>query len=108
MMERISRIVDILDENKGERIESFNLEESDYFVDYVVICTGLNQRHNEALLDFLKAGLKPEEEFVNVESSDGWVVVDLGDMLIHIMTEEYRELYKLELFLEDFEKRVRR
>jgi ribosome silencing factor RsfS/YbeB/iojap len=103
LKERIEKIAKILDENKGENIEHFDLVGSDYFVDGVVVCTGLNQRHNEALLDFLKRGLKPEEEFIHVEVSDGWVVIDLGDMLIHIMTKEYRELYRLEEFLKEFE-----
>ncbi|EJF05848.1 uncharacterized Iojap-like protein [Thiovulum sp. ES] len=105
MKERIEKIAKILDENKGENIESFDLFESDYFVDGVVIATGLNEKHNEALLDFLKTGLKPEEEFLHVEVSDGWVVADLGDVLIHLMTEEYRKLYKLEDFLQEFEAR---
>jgi len=97
---RANKIISILDENKGENIEVFDLVDSDYFVDEVVIATGLNERHNEALLNFLKEGLKPDEEFLNVEISDGWVVIDLGDILIHIMIEEYRKLYNLEDFLE--------
>ncbi len=107
MKERIEKIVKILDENKGEEVEFFNVQNSDYFVDGVLICTGLNERHNEALLDFLKSNLKPEEEFLHVEISDGWIVADLGDILIHIMTEEYRKLYKLEKFLEEFAKNGR-
>jgi ribosome silencing factor RsfS/YbeB/iojap len=105
LQDRIEKIRKILDENKGENIEGFDLRESDYFVEGVVVCTGLNERHNEALLDFLKTGLKPEEEFLHVEVSDGWIVADLGDMLIHLMTEEYRKLYKLENFLAEFEAR---
>jgi ribosome silencing factor RsfS/YbeB/iojap len=105
MESRISKIAEILDQNKGEEIESFDLRGSDYFVDFVVIVTSLGDRHNEALLDYLKAGLKPEETFVNVEISDGWVVVDLGDILIHIMTDSYRKLYNLEEFLSEFQKR---
>jgi ribosome silencing factor RsfS/YbeB/iojap len=97
---RANKIISILDENKGENIEVFDLVDSDYFVDEVIIATGLNERHNEALLNFLKEGLKPDEEFLNVEISDGWVVIDLGDILIHIMIEEYRKLYNLEDFLE--------
>jgi len=97
---RTNKIISILDENKGENIEVFDLVDSDYFVDEVIIATGLNERHNEALLNFLKEGLKPDEEFLNVEISDGWVVIDLGDILIHIMIEEYRKLYNLEDFLE--------
>ena len=98
---RTNKIISIIDKNKGENIEVFNLVDSDYFVDEVIIATGLNERHNEALLTFLKEGLKPDEEFLNVEISDGWIVIDLGDILIHIMIEEYRKLYNLEDFLKE-------
>jgi ribosome-associated protein len=105
MEKRVEKIIEILDSNKGENIETFDLKDSDYFVDYVVIATGLGERHNEALLDFLKGGLKPEESFIHVEISDGWVVADLGDILIHIMTSKYREMYNLEEFLSEFQKK---
>ena len=104
MENRISKIIDVLDRNKAEDIESFNLEETDYFVSAVVIATGLGERHNEALLNFMKTELKPEEAFVNVEISDGWVVVDLGDILVHIMTDSYRKLYDIKDFLVKFGK----
>jgi ribosome-associated protein len=108
MENRIAKIVEILDRNKGEHIEKFDLRNSDYFVDYVVIATSLGERHNDALVDFLKSGLKPEESFNHVESSDGWVVADLGDILIHIMTEKHRNLYDLDSFLQEFEKKGRK
>lgn len=102
MNNRIEKIIDILDKNKGEEIEVFSLEDSDYFVSTVIIATGLGDRHNYALLDYLKKGLKPEEEFLNIDISDGWIVIDLGDILIHIMTDEHRKLYNLESFLQEF------
>jgi ribosome silencing factor RsfS/YbeB/iojap len=104
MQDRIEKISQILDKNKAENIEVFDLIDKGYFVDTVIIATSLNERHNEALLDFLKKGLKPEEDFNNVETSDGWIVIDLGDILIHIMTEEYREKYHLDQFLKEFGK----
>jgi len=101
---RIKKIIDVLDMNKAENIESFDLQDTEYFVSAVVLATGLGERHNEALLNFMKTALKPEESFVNVEISDGWVVVDLGDILVHIMTDAYRKLYQLESFLDEFGK----
>jgi len=104
MKDRLLKIVEVLDKNKAENIETFDLYDTEYFVSAVVIATGLGERHNEALLNFMKTALKPEEDFVNVEISDGWVVVDLGDILVHIMTSSYRELYRIEDFLEKFGK----
>ncbi len=100
MHKRIEKISHVLDKNKAEAIEVFDLKERDYFVDTVIIASSLGTRHTEALLDHLKRELKPEEEFLGVDISDEWIVVDLGDILIHIMTPEYRIKYDMEAFLD--------
>jgi len=104
MNERIEKIVKILDDKKAMDIESFDLKESDYFTDAVVIATTMGQKHGFALLDELKKKLKPEETFLFVDESDDWIVIDLGDILIHLMSEEYRAKYQLEEFLKEFKK----
>jgi len=105
MKERIEKIVTILDDKKALDIESFDTKESDYFTDAVVIATTMGEKHGYALLNELKSKLKPEEEFLAIEESDDWTVIDLGDILIHLMSEEYRAKYKLEEFLEKYGKR---
>ncbi len=99
MQERLEKISHVLDKNKAESIEVFDLRERDYFVDYVIIATSLGERHTQALLDYLKKDLKPAEDFLGVDISDEWIVVDLGDILVHIMASEYRNKYDLESFL---------
>ncbi len=99
MLKRIENITHVLDKHKAEAIEAFDLRERDYFVDYVIIASSLGSRHTEALLDHLRKELKPAEKFLYVDESDEWIVVDLGDILIHIMTPEYRIKYDMESFL---------
>jgi ribosome-associated protein len=101
MNPRIEKISSILDMNKAENIETFELIGSDYFADYVVLASSLGERHTIALLDHLKRGLKPAEEFLYVDESGDWVAIDLGDILIHILTPQYRLKYDLESFLKD-------
>ncbi len=101
MNPRIEKISSILDMNKGENIEVFELIGSDYFADYVILASSLGERHTIALLDHLKRGLKPQEEFLYVDESGDWVAIDLGDILIHILTPAYREKYDLESFLKE-------
>ncbi|QOY54283.1 ribosome silencing factor [Candidatus Sulfurimonas marisnigri] len=101
MQNRIERITTVLDTNKAEGIEVFDLREKNYFVDYAIIASSLGSRHTTALLDHLKTGLKEEETFNNVDESGDWIVIDLGDILIHIMTPEYRVKYDMETFLSD-------
>lgn len=104
MLNRIEKITSVLDKNKAEAIEVFDLQGKDYIVDYAIIASSLGQKHTLALLDHLKKELKPEEKFNNVDESGDWVVVDLGDILIHIMTPEYRVKYDMETFLTELSK----
>ena len=99
MQNRIENITSVLDKNKAEAIEVFDLRDKNYFVDYAIIASSLGTKHTVALLDHLKKDLKPAEKFNFVDESGDWVVIDLGDILIHIMTPEYRTKYDMETFL---------
>ena len=102
MDERIDRIVSFLDSKKAEEIESFNLENVDYLAKRVVIANSLGAKHSASLATQLKVELKPlGEDFLHVDESEDWVVIDLGDILIHIMTTEARQMYSLEDFLSE-------
>ena len=100
MDQRIENIVKLLDEKKAENIQAIDMKNKEYFVDSVIIATTMGSKHGFALLDYLKAKLKEtKESFLNIEQSDEWIVMDLGDMLIHLMSAEYRTRYNLEEFL---------
>lgn len=100
MQKRIEAIVKILDEKKAEAIEVFDMSDRDYFVKQVVIATTMAERHALSLTDDLKEKLKPTgEQFLGIESSGEWVVCDLGDILIHLMSSEYRAKYNIEELL---------
>jgi ribosome-associated protein len=59
-------------------------------------------RHGFALLDHLKEKLKPAgEQFFGIDEGEDWIVVDLGDILIHLMSQEYRARYQMDQFLEE-------
>lgn len=100
--QRIDNIVKILDDNKAEEIEVFNLEEADYIAKRVVIANSLNAKHTIALADHLKRELKAQgDAFLASDMSDEWAVADLGDILIHVMVPQYRQRYSLETFLSE-------
>jgi len=66
----------------------------------VVIANAISSKHAAALADYLKKELKPlGEVFAHIDESEEWVVVDLGDILIHLMTSESRQNYNIEEFL---------
>ncbi|MDR1007892.1 MAG: ribosome silencing factor [Campylobacteraceae bacterium] len=100
MDNRLSFIMNLLEEKKADGVQVFDMKNSDYFVDYVVVATTMGERHGLSLLDFLKAELKKNgEQILNIESSSEWIVVDLADILVHLLTPEFRAKYNLEEFL---------
>jgi len=104
-MERIKKIKELLDEKKALDIVDYDVKNNDYFVDYVIVATTMANKHGAALLDHLKKNLKPlGETFLGVDESDDWILIDLGDMLIHLMSEEYRAKYQMDKFLQDLKK----
>ncbi len=108
-MDRIARIKELLEEKKALDVMDYDLKNSDYFVDYVIVATTMADKHAQALLDYLKKTLKPMgENFLGVDSSDDWTVIDLGDILIHLMSEEYRAKYQMDKFLEEIKTRLKR
>ncbi|NPA87954.1 ribosome silencing factor [Caminibacter pacificus] len=107
-MDRIAKIKELLDEKKALDIMDYDLRDTDYFVDYVVVATTMADKHAKALLDHLKKTLKPlGEEFLGVDESDDWTVIDLGDILIHLMSEEYRAKYQMDEFLKEIKGKLR-
>lgn len=102
VQERAERIVMFLDEKKADELELFNLDEVDYIAKRVIMANAISTKHAAALADQLKKEFKPlGEEFLHIDESDEWVVVDLGDILIHIMTSEARQTYSIEEFLSE-------
>ena len=109
MENRNAKIVFALSEKKAEDIQVFDMRNKDYFVDSVVIATTMGERHGLSLLDHLKTELKGAGEvFLNVDADNNWTVIDMGDILIHLMTPEYRAKYNLEVFLKEREMEMRR
>jgi len=109
MDNRIEKIVFALSEKKAEDIQVFDMRNKDYFVNRVVIATTMGERHGLSLLDYLKTELKGAGEiFLNVDADDNWTVIDMGDILIHLMTPAYRVKYNLELFLKQREEEMKK
>lgn len=102
MQNRINQITQILDTKKAEDIEVIDMSSRDYIAKFVIIATTLNPRHGSSLKDELSNTLKPlGEKFLGTEESDEWVVIDLGDILIHLMSQNYRAKYNIEEFLNE-------
>lgn len=102
LQERVERIVKLLDSKKAEEIEIFDLGNVDYIAKQVIIANSLGGKHTQALYDNMKEELKPlGESFYGADESDEWIVADLGEIMVHLMTPNYRQRYNLEEFLKE-------
>ncbi|MEC5342200.1 ribosome silencing factor [Brenneria populi] len=92
-------VIDKIDDLKGQDIVALNVQGKSSITDYMIICTGTSTRHVASIADHVvqasrAAGLIPFG--VEGENVADWVVVDLGDVMVHVMQEESRQLYELE------------
>jgi ribosome-associated protein len=91
--------VAVLEDAKAQDIQVIDLSERSSFADYMVIASGTSSRQVKAMADRLvqraKArGIKP----LGVEGAEDaeWVLVDLADVIVHVMQPRTRAFYNLE------------
>jgi ribosome-associated protein len=93
------RAVEAASEKQATDIVMLDMRGICTFADYFVICSGDTQRQIEAICEEIdevmgREGIAPNSR----EGADdsGWILMDFGDVIIHIFTETEREFYKLE------------
>ncbi len=92
-------VVAKLDSGKADKITVLDLKGKSTLADYMVIASGTSSRHVLALVHNLAEDLKKKgiKSMSDGESGDGtWVVLDLGDIIVHIFNPEARNHYALE------------
>jgi len=92
-------ILTSLDRHKAENIVSIDLTGKSDFADRMVIASGTSGRHIGSLADRVVEALKKAGyDHVPVEGQEGcdWVLVDAGDIVVHIFRPEIRSYYNLE------------
>ncbi|MDH3546482.1 MAG: ribosome silencing factor [Gammaproteobacteria bacterium] len=92
-------VVDALDDVKAQNIVKLDVREMTTVTDYMIVASGTSSRHVQALADNVAekatlAGHKP----IGVEGEQGgeWILLDLQDVLVHVMLPKVREFYNLE------------
>ena len=109
--DKLLKIVqDTLDDKKDTNIKVIDVQGKTSITDYMVLATGTSDRHVKSLCDYVlvkvkENGLTP----LGVEGDQGseWVLLDLGDVILHVMTAQTREFYQLEKLWEvDFSEQV--
>ena len=92
-------VTDALSELKAVDVVVIDVVEVSGFTDFMVVAGGTSSRHVKALADNLvrrcrEAGVRPMG--VEGERAAEWILIDLGDVVVHIMLPDIRDFYNLE------------
>lgn len=102
-MQRVKKqleiILEVLDDAKALEVVSVDLEGKTSIADYMVVASGRSQRHVGAVANQIAHGVR--ENGYGRPHTEGlgncdWVLVDTGDIIVHIFRPEVREFYNLE------------
>ena len=98
------RLVQALEDLKGQDIVRLNVSELTSITDYMVLATGTSNRHVKALVDEVIIAAKENGETpLGVEGRETceWVLLDVGDVVVHVLQKEARAFYDLERLWSD-------
>ncbi len=105
-LDEIRHAVNAIEDKKGEAIRVLDVRGKSSITDYLVLATGTSSPHVKGI----KAGLDQALKEAGVELlgedrevGSGWIVVDAFDFMVHLQTQEMRELYRLDQLWRDAE-----
>lgn len=96
--------IDALEDRKGEDIRVIDISEISTLADYFIIAAGTNRNQVQALADNVQEKLgRAGYISKNVEGYDSanWILIDFGDIIVHVFDSENRLFYDLERIWRD-------
>jgi len=87
------------EEKKAQDIRILDIRKISPIADFFVICTGTSRTHVQAIADSVEEEL--EKRGIRLRHVEGyqagrWILLDFGDLVVHVMQEEERSFYNLE------------
>lgn len=95
----LDRIIASLEDDKAEEIVAIPLKGKSSMADHMVVCSGRSSRQVGAIAEKLTDRLKQDLGLIcKIEGKDqgDWVLIDAGDVVVHVFRPEVREFYQLE------------
>lgn len=100
------KLAELLDSKKAEDIVVIDIAEKSSFADFLVVASGTSDRHIESLIDDVEDlaaqdGVPTKE--IEGKNGTGWILLDLGDVIVNIFSREMRSKYNIEKVWADCE-----
>ena len=95
----IKRILELLRDEKAEEIVFIDAKKRSSLADYLLVCQGRSQLHCRSIAQNVEYKLKQEGEIslgLEGEREGNWVLLDYGNIILHVFHPEIRKYYKLE------------
>jgi ribosome-associated protein len=96
---QLAAILKSLDDDKAEEVVQIDLRGKSAMGDYMVICSGRSSRQVSAIAEKLVDRLKQDHGVpsrIEGKETGDWVLIDTGDVIVHVFRPEVREFYQLE------------
>ncbi|NLL31870.1 ribosome silencing factor [Enterococcus sp.] len=96
--------VKAVDDKHAQDIIALDVREVSLLADYFVICSGNTDRRINAIVDeVVEQAYKNQMDVKRVEGKEAskWVLIDLGDVIVHVFNQSEREFYQLEKLWSD-------
>ena len=97
--QQLKIVTDTIEELKGEDIITLKILEQSADIEAIVVATGRSTQHVRGIANNIKIEAKRlGMKVVGIEGAETghWMLVDLAEVVVHVMTEKTREFYKLE------------
>lgn len=97
--ETVEKIISWALDKKAEDVKHIDVEGKTDFTDSIIVCHGTADLHVRAIADHILQMARQEK--VQVLSAEGknnasWILIDMGEIIVHIFNEETRDYYKIE------------
>jgi len=95
----LQKVVDVLNDTKAININAIPVSNLTPLTDYMIIATGTSTTHIHALADRILKSLKSlslKPKGIEGKRGEDWILIDLGDIVVHLMLPQARDFYNLD------------
>ncbi|NLA77919.1 MAG: ribosome silencing factor [Erysipelothrix sp.] len=104
-MSLLDVIIDAIEAKKGNDVQIIDFQQQHSMVDYFVVCDAPSNRQVWAIVDHIKKTVEAANfQVLKIEgkANSRWVLLDCGDVVVHVFEDDERQVYKLEKLWADY------